>query len=305
MNIFRIFRKDHLFGVIFSLCIIVIVVFPQLPCHGESNNYKRSEMTIMVKNVPLEDILKRISHDLGYDIIVNPPWGKIPLSLNLEGVLFKDGIRMIIHALGRPSHMIVTNDKDKRVSILISGLPSGYRNSGIELASSFDNKNVTTEMNKANLTSEFQMGFPSSFEIEVMKEEIKNHWKGLPKDTIIVPPSTSGGSGLTIGQLEAIKNEQKNEMKNLSGDAIIGPPPMLGGSRLTSNQLVIIKETLQKNQRTFTKDTIIGPPSISGGPGLTIGHLEAIKKDMIGNAKYDMQSKEISDLVGPENDIRE
>jgi hypothetical protein len=255
-----------------SLCIILVTVFAVLPCHGESVGSKSPALTLKVENLPLDDVLKRISHDTGREIIVNPPWGKVPLTLNFKDIPFEEGIRKIIDALGRPSHFIVTNKKDQKVTLLITGLPSGSP------AASMGNKTTSPDDKGAILSSDSQIGSLIAAELEAIKAEHKNHWLALPKDTVISPPSASGGPGLTIGQLEAIIKEEKEKLKTLPKETIFNPPSASGGPGVTIGQLEAIKEQ-QKNQRLLTKDSVIGPPSMSGGPRLTFGQLEAIKKE--------------------------
>jgi hypothetical protein len=225
-----------------------------------------------VENLPLDDVLKKISHDTGREIIVNPPWGKVPLTLNFKDIPFEEGIRKIIDALGRPSHFIVTNEKDKKVTLLISGLPSGSH------AASMGNKTHPPDGKGAFPFPGSQKGFLTAAELEATKDKHKKHWMDLPKDTVIGPPSTSGGPALTVGQLKAIKKEQEEKLETLSDDTIIGLPSTSGGPGLTVGQLKAIQQEQQKNQRLLTKDSVIGLPSMSGGPGLTFGQLNAIEK---------------------------
>jgi hypothetical protein len=241
-----------------------------------------------VENLPLDDVLKKISHDTGREIIVNPPWGKVPLTLNFKDIPFEEGIRKIIDALGRPSHFIVTNEKDQKVTLLISGLPSGGQNTTNVLAASMGNKTTSPDDKGAILTSDSQIGSLIAAELEAIAEH-KKYWTDLPKDTVIGPPSTSGGPGLTKGQLEAIKKEQEKKLEALPSDTIIGPPSTSGGPGLTIGQLEAIKEK-QKNQRLlFGKDTVTGPPSMSGGPRLTFGQLEAMKKEYEEKRKHSLK----------------
>jgi hypothetical protein len=272
MNYHGAILRANTIIIISYLCIIFLSAFTVLPCHGESVAPKSPALTLKVENLPLDDVLKRISHDTGREIIVNPPWGKVPLTLNFKDIPFEEGIRKIIVALGRPSHFIVTNKKDQNVTLLITGLPSGSP------ASSMGNKTTSPDDEGATLSSDFHIGSFIAAELEAIKAEHKNHWMALPKDTVISPPSASGGPGLTIGQLEAIIKEQKEKMKTLPKETIFNPPSASGEPGVTIGQLEAIKEQ-QKNQRPPTKDTVIGPPSMSGGPRLTFGQLEAIKKE--------------------------
>lgn len=248
--------------ILSSLCTILLIVFAALPCHGESVDSKPPALTLKVENLPLEDVLKRISDEIGREIIVNPPWGKAPLTLNFKDISLEEGIRKIIVALGRPSHIIVTNKKDKKVTLLISGLPPGIP------VTSMGDKTTTLDGKGAIPFPGSNKGFLTAAELEAIKDKHKNHWMDLPKDTVIVPPSTSGGPGLTIGQLEAIKKEQEEKLETLPKETIIIPPSTSGGPSLTVGQLEAIKEQ-QKNQRLITKDSLIGLPSMSGGPRQT------------------------------------
>jgi hypothetical protein len=253
--------------ILSSLSIILVAVFTVLPCFGESVDSKPAALTLKVENLPLEDVLKRISHDIGFEIIVNPPWGQVPLSLNLKDTSLEEGIRKIIQALGKPSHFIVTNEKDKKVTLLISGLPSVGPNTANEPAASLGNKTISPD----------GKGFLTAAELKAIEYKTKKYRKNLPKDTVIGPPSSSGGPGLTIRQLEAVKQQQKRKLGTLPPDTIIGPPSTSGGPGLTLGQLEAVKEK-QKDRGLLSKDSVIGPPSMSGGPRLTFGELEAIKK---------------------------
>lgn len=269
--------------IILSSCIILLTVFAVLPCHGGSADSKPPVLTLKVENLPLEDVLKRISHDVGCEIIVNPPWGKVPLTLNFKDIPLEEGIRKIIQAIGRPSHFIVTAEKDKKITLLISGLPSGGQDTGDALAASMGSKTTPSD----------DKGFLTAAELKAIKDKHKDDWMGFPKDTVIGPPSTSGGPGLTIGQLEAIKKEQEEKLETLPDDTIIGPPSTSEGPGLTVGQLQALKEQ-QKSQRLLTKDSLVGPPSMSGGPRLTFGQLEAIKKEYEEKRKTQPEAMKIN-----------
>jgi hypothetical protein len=265
------------------LCIILLTVFAVLPCHGESVGPKSPALILKVENLPLEDVLKRISNDTGCEIIVNPLWGKVPITLNFKDISLEEGLRKIIQALGKPSHFIVTNEKDKKATLLISGLPSVGSNTVNELAASLGNKTTIPD----------DKGFLTPAELKAIEDKPKEYWKNLPKDTVIGPPPTSDGAGLTIRQLEAVKKQQEKKWESLPPDTIIGPPSTSGGPRLTVGQLKAIQEQ-QKNQRLLTKNSVIGPPSMSGGPRLTFGQLEAMKKEYEKNRKEQPEAMKIN-----------
>jgi hypothetical protein len=250
-------------------------------------------LTLKVDNLPLDDVLKRISHDIGREIIVNPPWGKVPLTLNFKDIPLEEGIRKILEALGRPSHIIVTDKKEKKVTLLITGLPSGSP------TASMGNKTTSPDDKGATLSSDSDLGSLIAAELEAIKDKHKNHWMDLPKDTVIGPPSTSGGPGLTKGQLEAIKKEQEEKLETLPSDTIIGPPSTSGGPGLTIGQLEAMKEQ-QKIRQSLSKDSVVGPPSMSGGPGLTYGQLEAIKKEYEEKRKAQPEAMKIKPPSGSE-----
>ena len=258
MNYHSGFVRANAIIILSSLCTILLTVFAVLPCHGESVDSKPPTLTLKVENLPLEDVLKRISHDQSFEIIVNPPWGKVPLTLNFKDIPLEESIRKIIQALGRPSHFIVTNKKDKKVTLLISGLPAGSP------VTSMGDKTASLDDKGAIPFPGSQKGFLTAAKLDAIIDKHKNHWTDLPKDTVIGPPSTSGGPGLTIGQLEAIKKEQEEKL-----------------------------ETLPSN-------TIIGPPSTSGGPGLTVVQLEAIKKEYEEKRKAQPEIMIIKRLSGSE-----
>ena len=296
MNRLSSFVRANATIILSSLSIILLTVFAVLPCHGGSVDSKPPALTLKVENLPLEDVLKRISHDTGREIIVNPPWGKVPLTLKFKDIPLEEGIRKIIQALGSPSHFIVTDKKYKKVTLLISGLPSGSS------AVLMGNNPPPPDDKGAIPFPGSHKGFLTAAELETIKDKQKNDWMDLPKDTVIDLPSISGEPGLTVGQLEAIIKEQKEQeekLETLPDDTIIGLPSTSGGPGLTVGQLKAIQEQ-QKNQRLLTKDSVVGLPSMSGGPGLTFGQLEAIKKEYEEKRKEQPEAMKIKRPSGSE-----
>ena len=249
-----------------------------LPCWGESVDSNVRTLTLKAENLPLKDILKKISHATGSEITVNPPWAEVPLTVNINNLKLDEALKKILRVLGGPSNFIVSDEDNKKVTLLISGFPSGELKTWNKVAAFAGNKTTNPEDTALSLSSQSQNRFITPHQLQAIKEKIKNKREKLTKDAVIGPPSMSGGPELTLGELEAVREKQKKKMETLPKETVIGPPSTSGGSGLTLGQLEALKTDRQKKQRSLTLDTAIGPPSMSGGPGLTIGQLEIIKK---------------------------
>ena len=215
-------RAKGIFILFFGFFIWAII--PTLPCWGVSIESKPPALTLGVKDLPLKDILNRISHDTGYEITVSQQWAEVPLTVNFNDLALEEGLEKILRVLGRPSHFIVTDEGNRNVEILIIGSPFSHQNTEKTIATFRGNK-ITDPMDmEVTSPSESRERGLTLAELEAIKKEQRKKRETLPKDTVISPPSMSGGPGLTLGELEAIKKEQRKKQEAPPQMMMITPP---------------------------------------------------------------------------------
>ncbi|MFC1813815.1 hypothetical protein ACFL03_14110 [Thermodesulfobacteriota bacterium] len=97
-------------------------------------------------------------------------------------------------------------------------------------------------------------------ELEALMEADRQ--RGISADEIVTP-SAPGSPGLNRGELVALLEANRQRQQNLSKDTVITPPTTNGGRGLTLGELEAIKET--SKQKALSKDTVITPPTTNGG----------------------------------------
>lgn len=76
------------------------------------------------RGVPLGEVLKKVSNDTGYQIIVDSEWANWPVSGSFKNLPVDLGLRRILSHL---NHSIVFNEADHRIAIVIKSSPDSER----------------------------------------------------------------------------------------------------------------------------------------------------------------------------------
>jgi hypothetical protein len=195
------------------------------------------QITLNTDEMPLKDVLQKISKQAGYEVSISPPWAEVPLTLSLEKADLEEAIKKILRVLNQPSNFILYDEAQKKVAILISDSPSNIFSSGDHVITHFNPENEAT-MPPLSGIGGLPFGAAQTNELKRVKERYQKRIDSFTDDTVIVPPSSPGDTGLTIGGLKEVKNILEQP---LPGDTVIIPPSANGGYGLTVSGLEEVK----------------------------------------------------------------
>jgi hypothetical protein len=257
------FRINFIVPVMLSLLFLIgiaTISFDTIPCRASVKGSEPPVFSLDVKNQPLGKVLEKVSKMTGYEITVNKEMSDFPVTASFKNVSLYEGLRRI---LGSLNHSIISNDKEKTISVVIVSKDIDKEKKGVVSGQKkMDPKDET-------VTPPSSSGQPGLTRSELQDLLEAHRKKVLSKDDIVTPPSESG-RGLTRGELENLL--EANRKKILPKDEVVTPPSE-SGRGLTRGELQAIKE--QQRQKIVTKDTVVTPPGQSGR-GLTKGELEAL-----------------------------
>ena len=75
--------------------------------------------SVAASNERLDAVLDKIAKASGYTITVNEGWRSKVITLRLENVTIEEGLKSLIDALGRPSHLLLYDQTNKKVEIVM------------------------------------------------------------------------------------------------------------------------------------------------------------------------------------------
>jgi hypothetical protein len=102
-------------------------------CVGAEKGSKNVPFSLSVSNERLDAVLDKISKASGYTITVNEGWRNKVITLHLENVTVEEGLKTLIDALGRPSHLLLYDQTQKKVDIVMIPGGSGGSDSSARL----------------------------------------------------------------------------------------------------------------------------------------------------------------------------
>jgi hypothetical protein len=97
-----------------------------LLCAGAEVGSKPVPFSLSASNERLDAVLEKISKASGYTITVNEGWRNKVITLRLENVTVEEGLKSLIDALGRPSHLLLYDQTQKKIEIVMIPGASGF-----------------------------------------------------------------------------------------------------------------------------------------------------------------------------------
>jgi hypothetical protein len=94
-------------------------------CIGAEKGPSKVPFSLSASNERLEAVLDKISKASGYAITVNEGWRNKVITLHLENVTVEEGLKTLIDALGRPSHLLLYDQTQKKIDIVMIPGASG------------------------------------------------------------------------------------------------------------------------------------------------------------------------------------
>jgi hypothetical protein len=208
-----------------------------VPSSAAGKGGNNQMLSLDVEKERLESVFKLISKSVGYEIIVNEGWTDVLVTLKLKDATLEETIRRVTQGIGKPNHMVLTDDKLKRIEISIFGLPPEH------LAKARGENGFQLRKTGASLSR--SPGSSKGFNVE----------PGLPKKTPVeniakvdtnsgeievIPPARPGGKGITLGQINALRAKGQEAY---SPDVKVIPPGMHGAQGITLKQ---VKKALEQ-----------------------------------------------------------
>ena len=104
-------------GVFLLICLGAIsTIFSPMPCTGSESGEKLATFSLEVDQQPLGEVLQEISKATGYEITVDKEYAKQPITVSLKNVTVEEGLRRI---LGKLSRYLVIDEAEKKISVRI------------------------------------------------------------------------------------------------------------------------------------------------------------------------------------------
>jgi hypothetical protein len=90
-----------------------------LLCAGAELGPKQVSFSLSVSNERLDAVLEKISKASGYTITINEGWRNKVISVRLENVTVEEGLKSLIDALGRPSHLLLYDQTQRKIELVM------------------------------------------------------------------------------------------------------------------------------------------------------------------------------------------
>jgi len=94
-------------------------------CVGAEEGSRSVPFSLSASNERLDAVLEKISKASGYTITVNEGWRNKVLTVHMENVTVEEGLKTLIDALGRPSHLLLYDQTQKKIDIVMIPGASG------------------------------------------------------------------------------------------------------------------------------------------------------------------------------------
>ncbi|PKN62537.1 MAG: hypothetical protein CVU57_23620 [Deltaproteobacteria bacterium HGW-Deltaproteobacteria-15] len=186
-----------------------------------------------IENEPLRSVLERISESADHEITVSENWADMELSIRLDSVNLEKALKQIIVALGKPSHVILTDNKKRKTEILICAEGPGRIENGKDARVKHSRKETTFE--EVEVVPPEEPGQRGMTESELNRLVEKSKQMDLRNEEVI-PPDEPGGKGMTERELELLVKQNEVDLRN---EEVI-PPDEPGGKGMTEMELELL-----------------------------------------------------------------
>ena len=170
------------------------------PCWGSESGEDPLVFSLAVQDVPLGEVLEKISKVTGYEITIDAEYAKFPITASLKNVTLHEGLRRI---LGKLSKYMIINDAEKEIAIRIVGPDTRGNGAGNIMGKAMAGEKKDDYMNSEVVPPD-EVGGQSITQRDLNSmSSVQN--KVDPRDIELVPPENPGEKGLTLRELEAMK----------------------------------------------------------------------------------------------------
>jgi hypothetical protein len=88
-------------------------------CFGAEKGSKNAPFSLSATGERLDAVLEKISKASGYKITINEGWKNKVITVQLENVTVEEGLKTLIEVLGRPSHLLLYDETEKKIEIVM------------------------------------------------------------------------------------------------------------------------------------------------------------------------------------------
>ena len=116
-------------GMVFGLALFWGLM--PLLCLGAEKGSTKVAFSVSASNERLDAVLDKMSDASGYRISINEGWRNKVVTLMLDNVTVEEGLKTLIEVLGRPSHLLLYDEKQKKIEIVMIPGASGGSDSSV------------------------------------------------------------------------------------------------------------------------------------------------------------------------------
>lgn len=220
-----------------------------LPCAAKENHAGTNLISMDIEKEPLRSVLKRISESADHEITVSENWADMELTIRLDSVNLEKALKQIIVALGKPSHVILTDNKKRKTEILICADSPSHVEKERE-AVKHSRKEATSE--RVEVVPPEEPGQRGMTEIELNRLVEKSKQMDMRNEEVI-PPDEPGGKGMTERELELLVKQNEVDLR----DEEVIPPDEPGEKGMTERELELL---VKQNGRVDAQNAEEMPP---------------------------------------------
>ena len=105
-------------GVFPLLCLVSMIptILSPNPCLGSESGEELATFSLEADQQALGEVLQQISEATGYEITIDSEYAKLPITVSLKNVSVEEGLRRI---LGKLSRYMVIDEAEKKISVRI------------------------------------------------------------------------------------------------------------------------------------------------------------------------------------------
>jgi len=214
----RLFSYLVLFFLVSLASMSPTILSPNL-CLGLESGEEPAVFSLDVQDVPLGEVLKRISKITGYEITIDTDYAKFSITASLKNVTLHEGLRRI---LGKLSKYMIINDEEKEIAIHIvdhdtkgkcAGNITGNAMAGQKKDDYMNSEVVPPDEVGGQSITQRELNSRSSVQIIVD-----------PMDIELVPPENPGEKGVTLRDIEQRKAVGKGNVPEDTQIVPLGDP---------------------------------------------------------------------------------
>ncbi|PKN30064.1 MAG: hypothetical protein CVU64_05095 [Deltaproteobacteria bacterium HGW-Deltaproteobacteria-21] len=182
---------------------LFVTVFP---CEAKENHAGANLISMDIENEPLRRVLKRISESADHEVTVSENWADMELTIRLDSVNLEKALKQIIVALGKPSHVILTDSSKRKTEILICADGPGRIEKGKDArVRHLGNEVLSQDVEVVPSAEPGERGITESELNHLLSKNKQLDFRNME----VIPPEEPGQKGVTEEELEKLLKQNK------------------------------------------------------------------------------------------------